>query len=92
MPAIPRQAESYTKPWVQQGKAGRLCVAIYPPTSNMDQHLRTQQHLNNLQAFLDYEQRLRDAYAKSQDPQPGRWLRSNNNRQHQRNRKFTSLG
>jgi hypothetical protein len=47
MPAIPRQAESYTKPWVQQGKAGRLCVAIYPPTSNMDQHLRTQQHLNN---------------------------------------------
>ena len=89
MPAIPRQAESYTTPWVQQGKAGRLCVAIYPPTSNMDQHLRTQQHLNNLQAFLDYEQRLRDAYAKCQDPQPRRRLCSDNDRQHQRNRKFT---
>jgi hypothetical protein len=58
----------------------------------MDEHLATQQHLNNLQAFLDYEQRLRDAYAKSQDPQPERRLRSNNYRQHQRHRKFTPLG
>lgn len=57
-----------------------------------EERLRRQQRQNDLKAFLDYEQRLRDAYAKSQDPQPQRRLRSNNNRQHQRNRQFTSLG
>ena len=54
--------------------------------------LLAQQRQNALKAFLDYEQRLRDAYAKCQDPQPRRRLCSDNDWQHQRNRKFTSLG
>ena len=47
----------------------------------MDQHLKTQDHLNNLRAFEDYERRLRDAYQRAttsqpQAPQPGRRLRT----------------
>jgi len=38
-----------------------------------DQHLRAQQHQNELNAFLSYERRLKQAYARSQDPFPGRW-------------------
>ena len=34
----------------------------------MDQHLKTQQHLNNLRAFQDYERRLRAAYARATSP------------------------
>ena len=41
-----------------------------------DDRLRQQQRHNDLKAFLDYEQRLRDAYARSQDPDPRRWLRA----------------
>ena len=41
-----------------------------------DDRLRQQQRQNNLKAFLDYEQRLRDAYARSQDQDPRRWLRA----------------
>ena len=33
-----------------------------------DDRLREQQRQNELNAFLDYEQRLRDAYARLQDP------------------------
>ena len=32
--------------------------------------LRQQQRQNELRVFLDYEQRLRDAYARLQDPNP----------------------
>ena len=38
-----------------------------------DQHLRAQQHQNELRAFLRYERRLKQAYARSQDPFPRRW-------------------
>ena len=33
-----------------------------------DDRLRQQQRQNELRAFLDYEQRLRDAYTRLQDP------------------------
>ncbi len=39
-----------------------------------DDRLRQQQRQNELRAFLDYEQRLRDAYARSQAQDLGRWL------------------
>ena len=39
-----------------------------------EERLRQQQRQNELRAFLDYEQRLRDAYARSQDPHPRRRL------------------
>ena len=47
----------------------------------MDQHLKTQDHLNNLRAFEDYERRLRDAYRRATTPEPeaskfGRRLRT----------------
>ena len=35
-----------------------------------DDRLREQQRHNDLKAFLDYEQRLRDAHARLQDPHP----------------------
>ena len=35
-----------------------------------DDRLRQQQRQNELRVFLDYEQRLRDAYARLQDPNP----------------------
>ena len=37
--------------------------------------LRQQQRQNELRVFLDYEQRLRDAYARLQDPHPRGRLR-----------------
>ncbi len=36
----------------------------------MDQHLSTQEHINNLRAFQNYERRLRDAYKRATTPQP----------------------
>ncbi len=45
-----------------------------------EEHLRHQQRHNDLKAFLDYEQRLRDAYARSQDPDPRRRLREDSGR------------
>ena len=39
----------------------------------IDDRLREQQHQNELRAFLRYEQRLKQAYANSQDPFPPRW-------------------
>ena len=38
-----------------------------------DELARVQQNTNELRAFLRYEQRLKQAYARSQDPFPGRW-------------------
>jgi hypothetical protein len=42
-----------------------------------DDRLRQQQRQNELRAFLDYEQRLRDAYARLQDQDAGRRVREN---------------
>jgi len=74
-----RAAESYTTP-NEAGKAGQAqnwggaqLRLIKPPTSNMDEQLRAQQHQNELNAFLSYERRFKQAYARSQDPFPGRW-------------------
>ena len=39
-----------------------------------DARLRQQQRQNELRAFLDYEQRLRDAYARSEAQDFGRRL------------------
>tara|TARA_R110000824_G_scaffold400051_1_gene606738 strand:- start:548 stop:712 length:165 start_codon:yes stop_codon:yes gene_type:complete len=38
-----------------------------------DELARIQQNTNELRAFLRYEQRLKEAYANSQDPFPRRW-------------------
>ena len=45
-----------------------------------DDRLREQQRHNDLKAFLDYEQRLRDAYTRLQDPHPRGWLREGSGR------------
>ena len=45
-----------------------------------DDRLRQQQRHNDLKAFLDYEQRLRDAYARLQDPHLRGWLREGSGR------------
>jgi hypothetical protein len=45
-----------------------------------EERLRQQQRQNELRAFLDYEQRLRDAYAARKDPDPRRWLREDSDR------------
>ena len=80
----PPQAESYTTPWVQ-GKAGRVEVRSIPRHHNskpmtQDDSARAQQRHNELKAFLDYERRLSNAYARSQDPHPRRWLRQDSGR------------
>ena len=45
-----------------------------------EERLRQQQRQNELRAFLDYEQRLRDAYARSQDQDARRRLRQDSGR------------
>ena len=45
-----------------------------------DDRLRQQQRQNALRAFLDYEQRLRDAYARLQDPNPRGRVREDSGR------------
>ena len=40
---------------------------------NLDKSLQAHQYQHELQAFLRYEQRLKEAYARSQNPFPGRW-------------------
>jgi len=40
---------------------------------NLDKSIRTQQHQHELRAFFRYEQRLKQAYARSQNPFPRRW-------------------
>lgn len=39
----------------------------------MDDQLRQQKQQNELRAFFCYEQRLKEAYARSQNPFPRRW-------------------
>ena len=65
-----------------QGKAGQdFRPDPYPDTTIQhmeliriqDHDLRQLQRHNELRAFLNYERRLRAAYAKSQNPQPPRW-------------------
>jgi hypothetical protein len=55
-----------------------------------DDRLRQQQRQNDLKAFLDYEQRLRDAYARSQDQDPRRWLRAYSGRHFRRHSQLSS--
>lgn len=50
----------------------------------IDETLRMQQRTNDLNVFLRYEQRLKLAYARSQNPQPKRWYGTNNPRGSQR--------
>ena len=61
-----------------------------------DDRLRQQQRQNELRAFLDYEQRLRDAYARSQAQDLGRRLYQDPDRGRARSLRrrceFTSLG
>ena len=45
-----------------------------------EEHLRRQQRQNELRAFLDYEQRLRDAYARLQDQDARGRVRENSGR------------
>lgn len=52
-----------------------------------DEHARIQQNTNELNAFLRYEQRLKQAYARSQDPFPGRWQPDGHRRRVQVDRK-----
>ena len=54
----------------------------YRDKANRDKanRLRQQQRQNELKAFLEYEQRLRDAYARSQDPNPRGRLREDSGR------------
>ena len=59
---------------------------------NQDAYAQATQHQNDLNAFLDYERRLRAAYAQSQDPHPPRWLRSGDGRGLQGNCQFDALG
>ena len=60
---------------------------------NLDERLRIAQHDNELRAFLDYERRLNLAYARSQDPHPGkRWLCSYPGRGVRRDGEFDALG
>ena len=47
----------------------------------MDQDsLRALQRHNELQAYLRFQDALRAAYAKSQNPHPPRWMRPSNGR------------
>jgi len=45
-----------------------------------DDRLRQQQRQNELRVFLDYEQRLRDAYARSEAQDIGRRLHQDSDR------------
>ena len=43
---------------------------------NQDAYAQATQHQNDLNAWLEYERRLRAAYARSQNPHPRkRWMR-----------------
>ena len=61
-----------------------------------DDSLRQQQRQNELKAFLDYEQRLRDAYARSEAQDLGRRLHQDPDwgrpRSLRRRSEFTSPG
>ena len=40
-----------------------------------DKRIRELQRQNELRAFFRYQEQLNDAYARSQDPHPPRWMR-----------------
>ena len=66
-------------------RQGRTSGLIYTPTPqfttmNQDAYAQATQHQNDLNAFLDYERRLRAAYARSQNPDPRRRLREDSSR------------
>lgn len=56
-----------------------------------DNHLRAQQHQNELNAFRRYEQRFWLAYAKSQNPYPPRWIGSDHSRRISRHCQLDAL-
>ena len=59
----------------------------------MDQEsLRALQRQNELSQFLDYERRLRAAYAQSQDPHPRRRMPQDSGGRICRDRIFDALG
>ena len=57
-----------------------------------DHDLRATQRQNDLAVFIRYENALRAAYAKSQDPHPPRWMRSSDGRGLQGDCEFDALG
>ena len=60
---------------------------------NQDAYAQATQHQNDLNAWLEYERRLRAAYARSQDPHPGkRWLCSDPGRGVRRDSEFDAPG
>ena len=59
---------------------------------NQDAYAQATQHQNDLNVWLEYERRLRAAYAKSQNPYPPRWMRSGDGRGLQGDCEFDALG
>ena len=57
----------------------------------LDERLRIAQHDNELRAFLDYERRLKLAYARSKDPHPRRWMRPHSTWGIRRNSEFDAF-
>ena len=58
-----------------------------------DDPLRALQRQNDHNAWLEYERRLTAAYARSQDPHPGkRWMRSHPGGRVRWNSEFDALG
>ena len=55
-----------------------------------DQDLRELQRHNELSQFLDYERRLRAAYAQSKDSLPPRWSNPSGRRGFQGNRQLNA--
>ena len=59
---------------------------------NQDAYAQATQHQNDLNAWLEYERRLRAAYAKSQNPYPPRWVCSSDGGGLQGDSEFDALG
>ena len=60
---------------------------------NQDAYAQATQHQNDLNAWLEYERRLGAAYARSQNPHPGkRWLCSYPGWGVRRDGEFDALG
>ena len=60
---------------------------------NQDAYAQATQHQNDLNAWLEYERRLRAAYARSQNPHPRkRWLCEGPGGGVRRDSEFDALG
>ena len=59
---------------------------------NQDAYAQATQHQNDLNALLDYERRLRAAYAQSQDPHPRRRMPQDSSGRICRDRIFDAFG